>query len=159
MGGREVAVVEVQTVLLCFEAEALVEEHCRVVNRHVQCHVLPQAGLDEVIQHQSPKPRPRELRVGQEEGDICLSHFHIRCHEGTAHHQLAVQGNTREIGAVEAVRYIDGPEEVSQETIAGRHMATLQIAQIEGVRGVVGVVRLWVCPHIMTHNVLEETYL
>lgn len=42
---RVVLIVEVQDVLLRFEAKLLVEQHGRVTGRHVQRHVLPHARL------------------------------------------------------------------------------------------------------------------
>lgn len=40
-----VFVVEVQDVLLRFEAKLLVQQHGRVTGRHVQSHILPHARL------------------------------------------------------------------------------------------------------------------
>lgn len=42
---RVVFIIEVQDVLLCLEAELLVEQHGRVARRYVKGHILPHAGL------------------------------------------------------------------------------------------------------------------
>lgn len=42
---RVVFIIEVQDVLLCLEAELLVEQHGRVARRYVEGHILSHAGL------------------------------------------------------------------------------------------------------------------
>ena len=125
VGGRVVEVVEVQAVTLSLEAKALVEEHGWVVNGDMEGHVLALAGLHQVVEHQLPQACPGKVRLHHEEGDVGLTHLHIRCHEGTGHHHLAVQSHAREVRVAEAVRDVHRPEEVGEETIAGRDVGTL----------------------------------
>ena len=54
VGGRVVAVIEVQTVALGLEAKALVEEHGWVVHRDMECDILALARLNEMIEHHLP---------------------------------------------------------------------------------------------------------
>ena len=150
-------VVEIEAVALCLEPKALVEQHGRVVDRDMQCDVLASTRLYEVVEHGLPNARLGEVRVHQQEGDVGLPHSDVWRHEPTAHQQLAVQSHAGGVGVVEGVRYVHWPEEVGQEGIAGRHVALLQVAEVDGAGeiGGGGVVMggVSMCSEVAAHNV------
>ena len=161
--GRVVVVIEVQAVALCLEAKALVEDHGWVVDRDMEGHVFALAGLHKVVEHHLPQSCPAKVRLHHQEGDVGLTHLHIRCHEGTAHHHLPIQSHTCEVWVTEAVGDVHWPEEMSEEAVAGRHVSALEVAQVKGVwdigRGCVVVGGVSVRLDVVGHYVLKETHL
>ena len=154
MRWRVVAIVEVQTVALGLEPEALVEHHRGVVHRHMQSDVLPLTGLYQVVEHHPAQPSAGEVRVDHQERDVSLVHLHIRGHEPTAHHHLAVQGHHGEVGVLQAVRYVHWPEEEGEEGAGCPDVLPLQVAEVQGARAVGWVLGVGLA--VVSHHLLQQ---
>lgn len=100
---RVVFIIEVQDVLLCLEAELLVEQHGRVARRYVEGHILSHAGLNEMVDHECGDTSSPPFRMHQQEGDVGLVVFHIRHHEAKTDHDFLVKHHHTEIWVLEAL--------------------------------------------------------
>ena len=136
--GWEVLLIEVQAVALGLEAKLLVQDHGGVVHRHVKGHVLTQARLDQVVQHQLPNARPGKVGVDHQEGDVGFVHLDVRGHEAAPHQELAVHSHHGEVGVLQTLCEVHGPEEVRDEGVDGREVVGLEVAQVHRATDVAG---------------------